>query len=165
MIHQEKKPKREISAGIIVYRRTNEGLKFLILYHGHNYWNFPKGKIESEEKSLWAALRETREETGLVSRDLRLANNFKAYERFYFRRAGQPIFKIVIFYLAETKNPRIIISKEHEGYGWFKLSEAVRVLSKYHDSQKVLRQANDFLHGRRGQSGQKTESKTTPLKR
>jgi 8-oxo-dGTP pyrophosphatase MutT (NUDIX family) len=143
---KEKRAKREISAGIIVYRRTNEGPKFLILYHGHNYWNFPKGKIESEEKSLWAALRETREETGLMSRDLRLTNNFKAYERFYFRRAGQPIFKIVIFYLAETRNPRIIISKEHEGYGWFRFSEAIRILSKYHDSQRVLRQANDFLH-------------------
>jgi 8-oxo-dGTP pyrophosphatase MutT (NUDIX family) len=143
-----KKPKREISAGIIVYRRTKDGLKFLILYHGHNYWNFPKGKIESEEKSLGAALRETKEETGLTSRDLRLLNNFRAYERFYFRRTGQPIFKIVIFYLAETRTPRITISKEHEGYGWFRFNEAIGILSKYHDSQRVLRQANDFLHGK-----------------
>jgi 8-oxo-dGTP pyrophosphatase MutT (NUDIX family) len=93
---EDKKTKKEISAGIIVYRRTQEGPKFLILYHGHNYWNFPKGKIESEEKSLAAALRETREETGLSGQDLHLVKNFKTYERFYFRRAGQAYFKIVI---------------------------------------------------------------------
>jgi hypothetical protein len=33
-----------ISAGIIVFRRTPEGIKYLVLYQGRNYWNFPKGK-------------------------------------------------------------------------------------------------------------------------
>lgn len=144
-IKKQEKIKREISAGIIVYRRTEEGPKFLILYHGHDYWNFPKGKIESEEKSLAAALRETKEETGLTSHDLRLVKNFKTYERFYFRRAGQAYFKIVIFYLAETGNSAVKVSKEHQGYGWFLYPEARRILGKYRDSQKVLKHAYDFL--------------------
>ncbi len=139
------KTRREISAGIIVYRRTEEGPKFLILYHGHNYWNFPKGKIESEERSLAAALRETKEETGLTGGDLRLVKNFKTYERFYFRRAGQPYFKIVIFYLAETSNPVIKVSKEHQGYAWLLYPEGQKILGKYRDSQKVLKHAYDFL--------------------
>ena len=136
---------REISAGIVIFRRTKEGLKFLILYHGHNYWNFPKGKIETEEKSLVAALRETKEETGLTAKDLRLMGNFKAYERFYFRRANQSIFKIVIFYLAETRNPVVKISEEHLGYAWFTFNEAKKILGIYRDSQKVLRQVYEFL--------------------
>src|SRR3989344_2477514 len=81
-----KKFKKEISAGFIVFRRTAEGLKFLLLYHGHNYWNFPKGKIESEEKSLEAAFRETKEEAGLAKQELRMAKNFKVYQKFSFRR-------------------------------------------------------------------------------
>lgn len=137
--------KREISAGIIVYRKTEEGPKFLILYHGHNYWNFAKGKIESEEKSLTAAFRETKEETGLSSRDLELSKNFKVYERFAFRRNGQPVFKIVIFYLAETDVVDVRLSSEHQGYGWFLYSEAKKVLGRYRDSQRVLRQAYEFL--------------------
>ncbi len=141
----EKKFKREVSAGIIVYRRTQEGLKFLILYHGHNYWNFPKGKIESEEKSLAAALRETKEETGLSSSDLHLAKDFKAHERFFFRKVGQPYFKVVIFYLAETRNPVVKISKEHQGYAWFLYPEAKKILGRYRDSQRVLNSAHDFL--------------------
>ena len=144
---------KEISAGIIIYRKTPEGLKFLILYHGHNYWNFPKGKIESEERSFQTALREVKEETGLTRNDLIFNENFKAYEKFTFwRRLGNKnvkVFKIVIFYLAETKKSQIKISQEHEGYGWFTYKEALRILSKYKDSQKVLTQAYKFLRGKR----------------
>ena len=139
---------QEISAGIVVFRKTPEGPKFLILYHGGSYWNFPKGKIEGEERDLAAALRETKEEAGLSARDLRLIHNFKAYERFSFRREGQSIFKIVIFYLAETRERDVKISDEHQGYGWFTYREANKILGKYRDSQKVLRQSFEFLRAR-----------------
>lgn len=136
---------REISAGFVVFRRTPEGPKFLILYHGHRYWNFPKGKIESEERSLDAAFRETREETGLSERDVRAVSPFKAHERFTFRRGGERIFKIVIFYLGETRKRDIRLSEEHQGYGWFSYREGVMMLGRYRDSLRVLKQAYDFL--------------------
>lgn len=139
---------REISAGIIIYRKTPEGVKFLLLYHGGGYWNFPKGKIEQEERSFQTALREIREETGLNRNDLKFTGPFKVYEKFTFLRgrgeAKTRIFKIVIFYLAETKKSWIRISSEHDGYGWFSYKEAMKTL-KHKDSQGVLTQANDFL--------------------
>lgn len=158
---------REIAAGIIIYRyaqridnraqrgrKTAEGPEFLILYHGRGYWNFPKGKIESEEKSFQAALRETREETSLNRQDLKLHDNFKTYEKFSFWRkaesgGNQRIFKIVIFYMAETKKADIRLSKEHSGYGWFTYREAMKILSKHKDSQKILEQAHKFLRKNR----------------
>jgi 8-oxo-dGTP pyrophosphatase MutT (NUDIX family) len=164
---------KEISAGIIIYRktrtnadpeaeqarygagltRTNAEIKFLILYHGHNYWNFPKGKIESEEKSFQTALREVKEETGLSRNDLKFNEYFKTYEKFVFwRRLGNKnvkVFKIVIFYLAETKKSQIKVSKEHEGYGWFTYREAMKILNKYKDSQRVLAQAYRFLKNKK----------------
>ncbi len=140
---------REISAGIIIYRKTPLGPKFLILYHGRGYWNFPKGKIQSEEKSWQAAVREIYEETGLRLSDLKFKKNFKAYEKFVFWRRLQnkniKFFKIVIFYLAETAKINIRISLEHEGYGWFTYLEAMKILSKYKDSQRVFKQAYQFL--------------------
>ena len=57
--------KKVISAGIIIFRKVKGDCKFLLLYHGHNYWNFPKGKLEATERSWQAALREVREDTGL----------------------------------------------------------------------------------------------------
>ncbi len=134
-----------ISAGIIIFRRTKEGLKFLILYHGRSYWNFPKGKIENEEKSWDAALREVREETGLKQAELNFIGGFKTYERFTYQRGKDKVFKLVILYLAETKQPVITVSDEHNGYGWFSYAEARRVLSKYKDSLRILDQAHDFL--------------------
>lgn len=140
--------KREISAGVVLYRATDEGVKFLILYHRHNYWNFPKGKIESEERSMEAALRETEEETGISRRAIRLHQNFRAHERFTFRREGEQIYKIVIFYLGETRAADVkIATREANGYGWFLYSEARKVLGKYRDSQRVLRHAYEFLKG------------------
>ena len=142
---ENKKTKREISAGFIVFRKTSEGIKFLILYHGKNYWNFPKGHIEKEEQSLETAIRETHEETGLKKSDLKIIDNFKVSEKFYFKKKGQSIFKIVIFYLAETKNPVIKISYEHSGYGWFLYPFAMKMLGKYSDGQRILRQAYRFI--------------------
>jgi 8-oxo-dGTP pyrophosphatase MutT (NUDIX family) len=134
-----------ISAGIIIFRKTREGHKFLLLYHGRNYWNFPKGKIEAGERSWQSAVREVKEETGLKQSELRFIENFKAYERFTFRGGKEKIFKIVILYLAETKQPRITVSWEHDGYGWFTFSEAKKVLSKYHENLKILTTVDEFL--------------------
>ncbi len=143
--------RKVISAGIIIFRRGREGLKFLLLYHGRNYWNFPKGKLEAEERSWQTALREVREETGLKPNELRFIENFKAYERFTFGRGANRVFKIVILYLAETKQSRITVSWEHEGYGWFTYAEARRVLSKYPENIRILTTAHDFLRRSSGQ--------------
>lgn len=143
---------KEISAGIIIYRKTEEGLKFLILYHGHDYWNFPKGKIESEERSFQTALREVREETGLSRNDLRFSDHFRTYERFNFWRRIEnknvKIFKVVIFYLAESGKSQIKLSDEHEGYSWFTYKEALKNLAKHKDSQRVLTEAYNFLQAK-----------------
>ncbi|EKD23877.1 MAG: hypothetical protein ACD_81C00160G0001 [uncultured bacterium] len=147
---------REISAGIIAYRKTAEGPRFLILYHGHNYWNFPKGKIESEEKSFQTAVREVREETGLTRNDLRFDESFKTSENFTFWRNKEKIYKTIVFYLAETTQQRIKLPEQtdaegekHEGYGWFTYKEALKVLVK-EDSQRVLKQAHNFLRNLEG---------------
>jgi 8-oxo-dGTP pyrophosphatase MutT (NUDIX family) len=125
---------KEISAGVIIYRRTKEGPKFLLLYHGGRYWNFPKGKIEKTEKgketAFKAAIREVQEETGITARDLKFGDWFKAYDRFTFRsRDKKKVFKTVTYYLAETSKAEIKISPNtHYGYGWFLYKDAQNIL-------------------------------------
>lgn len=119
-----------ISAGVIIFRRTEEGVKFLLLYHGGNYWNFPKGKLAEGEKSFKAALREVEEETGIKSRDLRFINWFKVSDRFvFYTKEKKRIPRLVIYYLAETKTQAVtIVPREHQGYGWFFYKDAVKML-------------------------------------
>ena len=61
-----------VSAGILVYRRTDLGLEVLLAHPGGPYWQgreigawtIPKGEVEPNEEPRLAAEREFREETG-----------------------------------------------------------------------------------------------------
>lgn len=148
--------KQEISAGIIIYRKTREGPKFLLLYHGGRYWNFPKGKLDVGEKSFKAALREVKEETGLGAQELQFKEWFKVHDRFTYTRERHKIFKIVIYYLAETVNKVVKISEEHHGYGWFLYRDAFQMLL-YPNLQENLKKAHDFIR-KKNAPGSKTSA-------
>lgn len=140
---------REISAGIIIYKRERDRdgrteTKYLLLYHGNGYWNFPKGKLEQGERGYDAALREVAEETGIPPKALRIEKNFKTTDKYLFQFKGQKVFKIVIFFLAQAIKPEVKISWEHEGYGWF-LHKDAQKLFKHQNSRNILKKANDYL--------------------
>jgi len=147
---QNRVDKREISSGVIIFRRISGDIRFLVLYHGRNQWEIPRGKIEAEERSFEAAIRETREETGFTRADMRFVDYFKAYENWTFVKNNQKIHKTIIYYLAETtkKHPRI--EPSFEGYGWFTYREVLSIFvgPKNNENRKVLKQANDFLLGK-----------------
>lgn len=140
---------REISAGIIIYKRIKDRdgkteTKYLLLYQGRGYWNFPKGKIEQEERSFDAALRETAEETGILPKNLRMERDFKESDRYIYQREGNKIFKIVVFFLAQTNQSEVKLSYEHEGYGWFLYKDAIKLV-KHRNILIILKKANDYL--------------------
>ncbi len=102
--------------------------------------------MESQERSLQTAFREVREETGLSRMDLDVKQDFKkVYEKFPYSGNKEKFFKIVIFYLAETKKTQIRLSHEHEGYAWFSLNEAIKHLSRYPTRRGLLKKAADFI--------------------
>jgi len=134
-----------ISAGIIIFRRVEGELKFLFLYRSRGTWDFPRGRMEEGERSWQTAFREVREETGLRRSELTMHPNFKVYEKFPYMSEGKRIFKVVIFYLAETSQSRVRISSEHEGYGWFSYPEARKALSRYKARVEILRKAMEAI--------------------
>jgi 8-oxo-dGTP pyrophosphatase MutT (NUDIX family) len=157
--------KREISSGVIVFRRVESEPRFLILYHGRSQWTFPRGKIEKEERSFEAALRETREETGFTRADLRFVDYFKTYENWVFVKNNQKVYKTVIFYLAETSKKHARIEPDFEGYGWFTYREALHIFvgPKNNENRKVLKQVHDFLSGK--QISQKSTGRRPQIQR
>src|SRR4051812_42639394 len=65
--------RRDVSAGIIVFHRSPEGCRFLLLLSRltkRPLWEFPKGGVDEGETVLQAALRELQEETGLEPGDV-----------------------------------------------------------------------------------------------
>ncbi len=140
---------KEISAGIIIYKRMKDrdgrvDIKYLLLYHGRGYWNFPKGKLEKDERSYEAAIREVGEETDIPSESLRIERNFKVADKYIYQREGAKFFKIVIFFLAQTLKADIKLSSEHEGYGWFLFKDAQRLL-KHQNSKMIIKKAHEYL--------------------
>jgi 8-oxo-dGTP pyrophosphatase MutT (NUDIX family) len=134
--------KTEKSCGAIVFRREGNEIKFLLLHYGAGHWEFPRGHPEKGEDEKETALRELGEETGIKKADF--VKGFKKEISFYFRKEKELILKTAVFYLLETKQRKIKLSREHMGYRWAGLGAALKILT-FKDSRKVLEAAHDFL--------------------
>ncbi len=138
----------EKSAGAVVFRKEGNKIYYLLLHYPsgtrtpRNYWDFPKGHIERGEKEIETVKREVKEETGLE--DIKFIEGFKKWVKYFFRFQGKTVFKIVIFYLVETKNKNVKISSEHIGYKWLPYEEALEQLL-FKNAKEILEEANNFL--------------------
>jgi 8-oxo-dGTP pyrophosphatase MutT (NUDIX family) len=115
------------AAGAVVFRRSERGIRILIL-RAYKNWDFPKGLVEPGENDLAAAKRELEEETGLTGLDYPFGDEFKETVPY----AGK---KIARYYLAETGEVEIELPispglgrPEHHEYRWVSFEEAEELL-------------------------------------
>lgn len=139
---------QEFSAGIVVFRRTTDGIKYLLLHKQGNQqfrerWDFPKGVIEPHENPEDAAKRETREEAGITELDFDA--KFKEKQKYFYKKGEETIFKEVTFFLAETKEENVKISKEHDSYLWAGIDPALKKL-KFDNQKEMLEKADAHLN-------------------
>lgn len=153
---------REISAGAVVFKKENGKIKYLLLRYGSKknpkHWDFPRGGIEKNEKSIETAKREIWEEAGI--KYLKFIPGFKENIRWFYKRKINfrvksngilknkakviAVFKRAIFYLAELKKGKVKISFEHVDYKWLPCDEALECLT-FKNAKNVLKKANQFL--------------------
>ena len=114
---------RRLSAGVVVVRETDDGARLLLL-RAYRNWDFPKGQVEPGEDALAAAIRETREETGVDDLEF-------AWGHDYSETAPYARDKVARYYVARTRAERIILPvdptlgrPEHHEYRWVDLTEA-----------------------------------------
>jgi 8-oxo-dGTP pyrophosphatase MutT (NUDIX family) len=139
----------EKSAGAVIFRREDNKIYYLLLHYpsvSHraekDYWDFPKGHIEEGEKELDTVKREVFEETGL--KKIKFVEGFKEWIKYFFKYKGKTVFKIVTFYLAETKEKKVKISGEHIGYDWLPYEKAIKKLS-FKNAKEILKKAHEFI--------------------
>ncbi len=137
-------PEKEKSAGVIIFRREESRILFLLLFKKYKteYWDLPKGNIEKGEEPIKTAEREAGEETGIT--DLTFIPGFKEKVQWWYKLEGRLTQKTVTYFLAETREKEAKVSAEHIKAGWFTLGEAEKVL-KHKDSRELLRKAQKFL--------------------
>jgi 8-oxo-dGTP pyrophosphatase MutT (NUDIX family) len=115
------------AAGVVVFRRTDPGVRLLLL-RAYRNWDFPKGLIEPGESELETAKRECTEETGLTDLDFPFGDDHKDTLAY----AGG---KVARYFLAETGKAEIELPvsaelgrPEHHEWRWVSLDEAEELL-------------------------------------
>jgi 8-oxo-dGTP pyrophosphatase MutT (NUDIX family) len=115
------------AAGAVIFRRTPQGVRFLVL-RAYANWDFPKGLVEPGESEFDAARREIAEETGLTDLDFPFDEAFRETLPYANR-------KIARYYLAETDRAEITLPvspelgrPEHDEWRWVSYDEAEDLL-------------------------------------
>lgn len=110
---------------VIICRPTN-----------HQFWLFPKGEVSSGEDLIQAALREVKEEAGVVAEIIDLANSF-SFE-WTHPRTGKPEFKTVTYFCMKYLSGDISVHDwEMEEVIWLDLDQAQQQLSFNKDKESL----------------------------
>ena len=137
--------RNEVSAGGVVYRRTDGGVEMALAARrtrrGELVWGLAKGAIEPEESDEEAAVREVREETGLeaeVESDLGDIRYFYVWE-------GVRVRKRVHFFLMRATGGDVADhDNEMEDVRWFPM-RAARKRAAYRGEREVIERATARL--------------------
>ena len=137
--------KREISAGGVVYRRDGEEIEVVLASRrtrrGDLAWGLAKGGIEDDESPEDAAIREVREETGLLAEiEASLGET-----RYFYVWESVRIRKTVHFFLMRHTGGDVEDrDDEMEEIRWFPLERALK-RAAYRGERDVLGRAAELL--------------------
>jgi len=132
----------ETSAGIVLFRKEDSKILFLLLHYPSGHWDFIKGKMEKGESTHDTAIREAKEETGIT--DITFLENFEEWIKYDFQYQGELVHKKVVFFLAETKTKEVMISHEHLDYTWMDYNTSMEKTT-FDNAKTVLTRAQMLL--------------------
>jgi len=112
-----------------IFREVENGIEFLLLKRseGQSYpgiWQMVTGKIKDNEKAYQTALREIKEETGLVPLQLWVAPTVNSF----YEPKNEFICLLPVF-AVRVDSLKVKLSDEHTEYKWVKNEEAKKLLA------------------------------------
>ena len=133
--------KKEKSCGAVVFTRESGEIRYVLVEQHSGKYSFPKGHMETGETEEETALREIREETGLVPVLLPGFRDGETYE--IVRKPGT--VKDVVYFLAEYSGQEFSpMETDAVSAGLFSFEEAFRLLPT-ESRRAVLMHADAFL--------------------
>jgi bis(5'-nucleosidyl)-tetraphosphatase len=132
----------EKSCGAVVFFKTLEKTKYLLLQYEAGHWDFVKGNVEPDESEKETVLRELQEETGII--DAQFIEGFKEKIIYFYRRQGETVQKEVIFFVIQSQTEKVQLSFEHVGYIWLDYQKAMTKLT-FKNARHILQKAHSFL--------------------
>lgn len=120
------------AAGGVVVDLSKGKPRYLVVHRPlYDDWSFPKGKLDAGEKHRDAAIREVKEETGLVCDVLTKLSPVK-----YTTPNGNP--KRVKYWLMERISGEFAKNDEVDSVTWLKRSSAMSLLTYVHDQALLV---------------------------
>lgn len=130
---------QEKSCGAVVHRNRAGAREYLIIRHNGGHWSFPKGHMENDESEVQTAMREIREETGLLTQ---INTAFRSVVT-YSPKNG--VMKDVVFFLASvTGGTEHAQEEEIAQLEWLPFETAYDTVT-FPTDRSVLEAAEEFL--------------------
>ncbi len=136
--------KKEKSCGAVIYRNTEEGIRYLVIRQVQGHWCFPKGHIEKGETEEETAEREILEETGM---SVSFVNGFR-YVLSYSPQEN--VMKDVVYFLAEYLSGEGKAQEEEVStFAWMDEAQTASTLT-YENDRQLFAAARKFMQEEKG---------------
>lgn len=134
----------EESFGILPVKRKGGGWQiFLIQNRNNGHWGFPKGKPNSGESPKDSAMRELKEETGLLVVEFLTEEPF--LDHYEYMRGRNRIAKTVYYFPALVQGNIRLQAKEVHAGNWLPIDQAINKLT-YQGAKQICQKLLEILH-------------------
>ena len=131
----------EKSCGAVVFTKTDDGVRYVIVQSLEGYYGFPKGHCEAGETEEETALREVLEETGLR---VYLLPGFRCTDEHPIpQKPG--IIKQIVYFAARYADQRITYQKEELMDARLMTFDEAMNAFQWDSSKAILRKVNDYI--------------------
>jgi 8-oxo-dGTP diphosphatase len=107
---------QEINSYLVLFNED----RLLLLRRESGFWEFPGGGVDWGEEPQQAAVRETKEETGLSAENIKFVTVTSAT----YKKGEDEKHSVYLVYRGETKGSDVVLSGEHKESRWLTPMEA-----------------------------------------
>ena len=106
----------------------------LLVKNDRGEWTLPKGKIDQGELKHFSAVLRVKDEAGVNASILETAGN--TMYQFFSRSRQQEVCNAITWYIMQTDNNKYTLNNEFTDGGFYKVKEAIDMLT--HSQEKSL---------------------------
>ena len=121
-----------------IFREIDGKIEFLLLKRSPHeiypgIWQMVTGSIKEGEKAYETALREIKEETGLIPEDFWVV----PYTNSFYSHEKNVMCMVPVFVIRVSPNSKVMLSEEHSEFMWVDYEKAKTMLAWYGQRKSV----------------------------